>query len=140
MSSKLDTHTFTINAIQTNLDQMLDFIVANAIKAGLSEQERYDVQMGCEEVLVNIIHYAYPEKSGCVDINCTHNVTFYRLLVTICDNGKAFDPLSVPEPDISVPTEKRTIGGLGIYLLRKMFDRIEYNRIEEVNQLMLYKK
>ena len=140
MNSETNDSTLHLCAVQTNLDQMLEFINNFAVNVGLSEQESYDVQLGCEEVLNNIIHYAYPHESGCIDITCTNNYISNRLVVTICDKGLAFNPLSIPEPDISTPFEDRRIGGLGIFLLRKMFDSIEYERIEDMNKLILFKK
>lgn len=122
------------------LETMLDYIKRYALKVGLSEQECYDVQLGCEEVLNNIIVYAYPGKTGTISIKCVINSNVYRLTVTIGDKGCAFNPLSILEPDIAAPVEQRRIGGLGIFLLRRMFDSIEYERTDNVNRLTLFKK
>ncbi|MBN1578982.1 MAG: ATP-binding protein [Chitinispirillaceae bacterium] len=140
MKSEANSDAVDFSAELAYLERMLGHIKGYALKAGFSEQEIYDVQLGCEEVLNNIIHYAYPGKNGFISIRCVLNSNSYRLAVTICDKGSAFNPLSVPEPDIAVPVEQRRIGGLGIYFLRKMFDSIEYERIDSVNRLTLYKK
>ena len=57
------------------------------------------------------------------------------LSATVSDDGKPFDPLSLPEPDIHAPIEERKVGGLGIHLLRKLMDTVEYRRTGERNEL-----
>jgi serine/threonine-protein kinase RsbW len=59
--------------------------------------------------------------------------------VTVTDDGHPFNPLDLPEPDTSLPMEDRPIGGLGIHLLRKMSDRMEYERRDGKNQVTLRK-
>ena len=62
-----------------------------------------------------------------------------RLSIAITDDGHFFNPLEHPEPDMSLPVEERPIGGLGIHLLRKMADHIEYERTSERNRLRIHK-
>jgi len=56
------------------------------------------------------------------------------------DDGQPFDPLAVPEPDTAKSLEERTIGGLGIHLVRKLMDNLEYKRQGERNLLIMKKK
>jgi len=67
------------------------------------------------------------------------NLSAGELVLTVKDDGHPFNPLESAEPDTSLPVEDRTIGGLGIHLLRKMSDRMEYARVESKNQLTLHK-
>ncbi len=61
-----------------------------------------------------------------------------ELFIEFTDNGAPFDPINdAPEPDLSVPLEERSIGGLGIFLIKKMVDEIEYRRVEDQNHLTL---
>ena len=60
-------------------------------------------------------------------------------MLTVTDDGHPFDPREVPEPDIQLPVEERPVGGLGIHLLRKMSDRMEYGREGGRNRLCLRK-
>jgi anti-sigma regulatory factor (Ser/Thr protein kinase) len=134
-------NTFFTDAIQENLNSMIDFVSRHAQCADLSRQECYDVQLGCEEVFNNIIHYAYPKGTiGSVEISCSTGCDSVRLFIVITDSGVAFNPLQLPLPDITAPVEERRVGGLGIFLLKKMFDTIEYNRLENKNVLKLCKK
>jgi len=61
-------------------------------------------------------------------------------MLTVTDDGHPFNPLEAPEPDTTLPVEERPIGGLGIYLLRKMFDRMDYTRTDGKNRVTLRKK
>ena len=62
-----------------------------------------------------------------------------RLMIQIMDWGIAFDPLSLPEPDIEAPIEERKIGGLGIYMMRNIMDEVLYKREGDRNILTLVK-
>ncbi len=95
-----------------------------------------------EEALVNIISYAYPDGNGSIEI--THNIENSaeegrRLVIQIIDWGVAFDPLSLPDPDIEAPIEEREIGGLGVYMMRNIMDKTLYKREGDRNILTLVK-
>jgi anti-sigma regulatory factor (Ser/Thr protein kinase) len=57
----------------------------------------------------------------------------------VIDNGHPFDPSAVPEPDVSLPLEQRDPGGLGILLIHRMVDRVDYRRVADENRLRLKK-
>lgn len=63
-----------------------------------------------------------------------------EMVLGIEDDGPAFDPLDAPEPDVEAALEDRPVGGLGIYLLREMMDRLEYARVDGRNCLTLHKR
>ena len=60
-------------------------------------------------------------------------------IISISDHGKPFNPLKKPDPDITLPAEKREIGGLGIFLVKKTMDNVTYSREDETNILTLCK-
>jgi serine phosphatase RsbU (regulator of sigma subunit)/anti-sigma regulatory factor (Ser/Thr protein kinase) len=120
-----------------NLEKMFDFIRAAAVKQGFEKSMVNKIQLACEEALVNVINYAYPEQEG--DVEITYDNLEEALEIEIVDSGVAFDPLALPAPDITAPIEKRRIGGLGIYMLRKIMDKVTYKREEGRNILNLIK-
>lgn len=63
-----------------------------------------------------------------------------QLLLTILDDGIAYNPLEAPEPDLSLPLEQRPIGGLGVHLMRKLMDTVHYERREGKNRLEMVKR
>lgn len=91
-----------------------------------------------EEALSNIIFYAYQQGSS-----HTIQVDFVALdkslEVTITDSGKAFDPTAKEDPDINLPAQERPIGGLGIFLIKKIMDELSYTRKQEYNILKMKK-
>lgn len=99
----------------------------------------YAVRLSCEEIIVNIISYAYPTGTeGYIWLNVT--VENEELCIEIHDGGIPFNPVKKYDPDISQELEKREIGGLGIYLVRQMMDDVEYKYEEGKNKLMLKKR
>ena len=63
-----------------------------------------------------------------------------EFVMEISDDGRAFDPTKVPGPDLSVPAEKRKIGGLGIHMMRQSMDAVQYERVDGRNVLRLRKR
>ena len=94
----------------------------------------YKVNLILEEVLTNIIKYAYRDTMK-------HNIGIqiilndYELLLEFEDDGEAFDPLGAPVPKNRESISDSPVGGLGIHLVKQMVDRIEYQRYEGCNIL-----
>ncbi len=128
-----------LTAESAGVTRLLDFIITQAEKAGFSKDESVDIRLGCEEVLVNITKYAYPETKGDVSVTCDITLPDRQLTVTIQDWGMPFNPLTQPQPDITAPADTREIGGLGIYLTRRVMDEVEYKREDDSNTLVLIK-
>jgi len=97
------------------------------------------INLALEEAVSNVMLYAYPEtKSGRVLVECVKAPG--KLVFTISDSGIPFDPTQQAEPDITLSAEERSIGGLGIHLVRQIMDEVRYERKEEKNILTLVKK
>jgi anti-sigma regulatory factor (Ser/Thr protein kinase) len=90
--------------------------------------------LSLDEVLTNIMTHSIGDK-GDREIAVRIDIGGGVLSATVSDDGRPFDPLSLPEPDIHAPLEERKVGGLGIHLLRKLMDTVEYRRTGERNQL-----
>ena len=106
---------------------------------GFDDLTTMQMNLAIEEAVVNVMNYAYPEgTTGSVNIEVQANDA--RLKFVISDNGKHFDPTSVAEADTTLSAEDRSIGGLGIYLVRQLMDSVNYERIGGFNVLTLRKK
>jgi anti-sigma regulatory factor (Ser/Thr protein kinase)/CRP-like cAMP-binding protein len=127
----------TLPAKLENLEKMFAFIREAARRQGFIIEELNKIQLACEEALVNVINYAYPDKNGDLEITCANKDK--ELEIEITDSGLAFDPLSLPEPNINAPIEERRIGGLGIYMIRKIMDEVRYKRDADRNILTMVK-
>jgi len=94
-----------------------------------------EIELALEEALVNICNYSYPEKTGEVEINC--KLDGRHFIIEIIDSGIPFDITSVSDPDLTSNVEERKIGGLGIFLVKKMVDEVRYRREKDQNILNL---
>jgi len=97
------------------------------------------MNLAMEEAVVNVINYAYPEEK-CGLIHITAKVDGDFLTFVISDSGTPFDPTAKEDADVTLPAEERSIGGLGIHLVRNLMDSISYERKGGKNVLTLKKK
>ena len=106
---------------------------------GFDDATTLQMNLAIEEAVVNVIDYAYPEgTTGTVNIEAQANDV--RLKFVISDYGKFFDPTNVPSVDTTLSLEERSIGGLGIFMVRQLMDSVNYERIGGFNVLTLRKK
>ncbi|MEM5790069.1 MAG: ATP-binding protein, partial [Syntrophobacteraceae bacterium] len=83
------------------------------------------VDLALEEVLVNAIHYAYPENEGEIEIECRADGEG-RFYIALRDWGGAFNPVEQAAPDLTSDIDHRQVGGLGIFLVKQMASRLAY--------------
>jgi len=105
---------------------------------GFSKEGILDIQLAIEEAITNTIGYGYAGAMGTIAIRCTAEPD--KATVEITDDAPAFDPLAVPEPDLSTDLDDRPIGGLGIFLIRQVMDEVVYRFDDNKNILVLVKK
>jgi serine/threonine-protein kinase RsbW len=102
-----------------------EFVSRAAEAAGLDARAVYSVQMAVDEACSNIIEHAYGGE-GRGNIECTCRVDDDGLTVVLRDEGRFFDPTSVPTPDLHANLEDRTGGGLGLYFMRQLMDEVHF--------------
>ncbi|MGD8404343.1 MAG: ATP-binding protein [Anaerolineales bacterium] len=108
-----------------NLDDIREFVGEAAGQVGFSDKEIYSIQLAADEASSNIIEHAYGGiKGGKLEIECT--IIDGGLKLVMRDQGKSFNPSSVPEPNVNADLSERKIGGLGMYLMRKLMDEVTY--------------
>ena len=106
---------------------------------GLDDMTTLQMNLAIEEAVVNVMNSAYPEGTkGFVDITSMSDDECLQFVIS--DNGKPFDPTTKEEVDTTLPVEERRIGGLGIFLVRKMMDNVKYEYKDGQNILTLRKK
>ena len=98
----------------------------------------YKLRLAMEEILVNIINYSFQDKNQ-HEILIRINSSSDKMTMEFIDDGIAFDPLTVPDPQ-DIPLEQRKPGGVGIYLVKTMMDVFKYKRIDGNNILTVSKK
>ena len=106
---------------------------------GLDEMITMQMNLAIEEAVVNVMNYAYPEGTkGYVDITAMSDDECLQFVIS--DSGKPFDPTTKEEVDTTLPVDERRIGGLGIFLVRRMMDNVKYEYKDGQNILTLRKK
>jgi serine/threonine-protein kinase RsbW len=123
-----------------SLDEIREFVGEAASQVGFSEKEIYSIQLAADEASTNIIEHAYAgREGGQIEIDCT--VAGDELKIILRDKGRSFDPSSIPEPNVKADLSERKIGGLGMYLMRKLMDEVYYESSpEKGNALTMVKR
>ena len=105
---------------------------------GFPSKVLHDIQLAVEEHLTNVLNYAFTDQAD-HKIAIRLIVDDSALRIEVEDDGRPFNPLEHPTPDLSQPLDKRPIGGLGIHMIRKSMDRLEYRRVANKNVLAMVK-
>ncbi len=133
-----ERHLILHNDIQ-QIPQLAEFVETIADEKKLDQATAMNLNLALEEAVTNVIMYAYPEGSdGLVDIEAIIRKDSLEFIIR--DNGIAFDPTAAPEADVTLGAEERRIGGLGIFLVRKIMDSVSYARNDGKNILSMTKK
>lgn len=127
---------FTAN--DENLDDVMSFVEKKLVDESCSPRILSQVGLCVEEIFVNIAKYAYQEREDSVTVGM--KIEGDDLIVRFTDHGIPFDPLVKQDPDISLSVDERSIGGLGIYLVKKTMDDVKYEYKNGMNVLTMKKK
>ena len=128
-----------IEAKKTNLDAVLSFIDEQLGEAECSKKTRMTIDVAVEELFVNISSYAYDPKIGTAVVQVSVHNEPLSVEITFIDNGKPYDPLAKPDPDVTLDAEHRQIGGLGIFMVKKSMDNVQYEYKDGRNILTIKK-
>ena len=134
----IEVHKLSISAEVDKLPDVLAFIDTLLEENGCPMKAQMQIDVALEELFVNIAHYAYRGAVGGAEIRAC--VTPEYAEITLIDSGVPYDPLAKPDPDVTLSAEKRAIGGLGIYMTKKLMDNISYEYAEGKNILKIRKK
>lgn len=104
------------------------------------EALQFKIRLSIEEAVENVVRYAYDGGLGWIEVGTELDDQGVMLTILLRDAGVPFNPLEKPDPDVSLPVEDREIGGLGIFLCKKLMDRIEYKYEDGCNILTMIKK
>ena len=127
----------TVKASIDNLDEVLGFVNDNLERHNCPLILRLQMETAVDEIFTNIVYYAYKPLEGCVAIYIS---TGEEILIRFEDAGEPYNPLEKAVPDFDKPMMKREIGGLGIFMVRQLMDKIVYTRIGNKNVLTMTKK
>jgi serine/threonine-protein kinase RsbW len=107
------------------LDEIREFVGQIAREGGFNEKEIYSLQLAADEAASNIIEHAY-EGVADADFDVACDMRGDTLTVIMRDTGRPFNPSNVRQPNLKADLSERQIGGLGLYLMRKLMDDVHY--------------
>ena len=131
---------FTTEATLDQLDEVLAFVDEDLGKYSEDEKAIIQIDIAVEEIFVNIAHYAYAPNTGTAKISLEIAGDAPTAKVTFEDGGVPYDPLSRPDPDVTLDVNHREIGGLGIYMVKQTMDELHYDYENGHNVLTLVKR
>lgn len=125
-------------SIKEQASQILEEILKSPEISSCNKDVAMKLKLACEEIVVNVTSYAYPEGSdGFLDVYIRKDD---RIVIRFEDGGVPFNPLEHENPDTTLSWDERPIGGLGIFLVRSMMDDVRYTYENQKNVLTIEKK
>lgn len=129
----------TVDALVENIDVVTDFIDEFLDDQECPTKAKMQINIVIDEIFSNISHYAYQNMVGQATIKVEMQDDPKAVCILFVDGGVPYDPLAKEDPDITLSAEERKTGGLGIYMVKKNMDEIEYKYSEEKNMLSMKK-
>ena len=129
----------TIEAKPENLNTVIAFVEEQLEEYGCGKKEKMSIDVAIDELFANIAHYAYNPSTGYATVRVDVLNDPLSVEVTFIDNGVQYDPLAKEDPDTTLSAEERPIGGLGILIVKKTMDAVNYEYKDGKNILTIKK-
>lgn len=131
----------TVKALVDNLGTVTNFVDDFLDSCDCPMKVQMQIDIAIDEIFSNICHYAYGDSVGEATIRVEFEDASARKAValTFIDEGVPYNPLEKEDPDTTLSAEDRKIGGLGIYMVKKNMDEMEYEYSEGKNILSMKK-
>lgn len=124
--------------LDASLDHVVlarDFVAEIAAQVPMDRQQIHDLELVVTEALTNVIEHAYEGREDCqMELAVTHEDDQFTIVIS--HDGRAFDPESVPDPVMQEYLAQRRVGGLGLFLMKKLMDRVEYTTDDRGKRLI----
>lgn len=132
----------TIHNDVQQIELLTGFIEEVCSSLGLDDMLTFNLNLVLEEAVTNVIMYAYPQdEDHTLTLKAWTELSDEVIAFELQDQGKPFDPIKeAPEVDTTLSAEEREIGGLGIFLIRKIMDEVFYRYEDNSNILTMKKK
>ena len=130
----------TIEATPENVDRAIEFVDEMLEEYGCGMKEQMAIDVAVDELFANIAHYAYNPKTGYATVRVDVVKDPLSVEITFVDDGKPYDPLAKADPDTTQSVEDRKIGGMGILIVKKSMDAVDYEYKDGKNILTIKKR
>ena len=129
----------TVDATVDNLNKVLAFIDEQLEANNCPMRVMLEIDVAAEEIFVNVASYAYTSGIGSVAIEVNFEEQPKAVAIRFIDSGIPYNPLEKEDPDVTLPAEKRGIGGLGVFMVKKSMDEVTYEYKDGKNHLTIRK-
>lgn len=130
----------TVDATIENMNTVTAFVDDFLDEIACPMKSKIQINIVIDEIFGNICHYAYKDSIGAVTVRVESGNTPKAVFLIFTDNGIPYNPLETEDPDITLSSEERKIGGLGIYLVKKNMDEMKYEYVNQQNRLWMEKR
>lgn len=120
----------TLSSGRTGLPQLMDALEAHLDAAGVPMAVASAVMIAADEVLANVL-----DHSGAGSVSVRASTRDGRVSVEVSDDGAPFDPTAAAAPDTTLDVDEREIGGLGVHLVKRLMEAVDYSRADGRNRL-----
>ena len=135
----MTTRCTAVPADPAQLSVLTEFLREFGSAAALAPTQMVTFELALEEIFMNIVmHGSQPGLAPRVEVSLKRAAE--SVTMTVEDDGPQFDPLSLPPPDVTASLADRRVGGLGVFLVRKIMDTVSYARVAGRNQLSMSKR
>ena len=128
-----------VTAAVENIETVTDFVNDYLETLDCPMRIQMKIAIVIDEVFSNITYYAYEDGSGDVIVRIERTADSKGVLLTFIDNGKPYNPIEKEDPDITLTLDERQIGGMGIFMVKNIADKIFYEYIQGQNILKIWK-
>jgi len=132
-------YNFKVKASTDKLAEVRKFVAENAKKHHYSGKDIADVRLAVDEAFTNIIKHAYNYDSD-RNVEIELEIDDDKICVSLFDTGKSFDSSSYRFPDVKEQIRQKKRGGMGVYLINKLMDEVEYLKDGDINEIKMCKK
>jgi anti-sigma regulatory factor (Ser/Thr protein kinase) len=130
--------TLKVRSELRELDKIREFLKKNLLALELTEEDTFKIELSLVEMCTNIMRYAYSGTKGDIFLRAWHEKGKFYL--EIKDNGVPFDPSHIKKPSLKEIITKEQMGGLGIFLARRLMDGFSYRREKDQNIVLMFKR
>ena len=128
-----------LDATTDNLPQVFSFLEEHLEEVGCPPKAQMQLSVAAEEIFVNIAHYAYAPERGTAVVRVEVAEEPLTVTLTFIDHGTPYDPLAREDPDVTLSADERSVGGLGIFMVKKSMDDVFYSYEDGQNVLTITK-
>lgn len=130
----------TLPATVGNIETVTDFVNEYLDEICCPMKAQMQIAIVIDEVFSNIAYYAYAPSKGEATVGVGFDEDAHTIVLSFADSGKKYNPLEKDDPDVTLSAEERQIGGMGIFMVKKLMDEVLYEYKEGQNVLTMWKK